>query len=296
MARGRMINQTIAEDLEFNEMSMEAQLMYVRAIPFLDRDGLINGHPSILFGKIAPLMPTMLPMMPAIINEWLTAGLVFRYMDGKTAVLYFKGFTQNQVGLRYDREPDSQFAPPPGFKRSKSGLTKLSGESPTMPPSPDDNDDQNGGDVDRGTDPRKPDSNCGVMPEECRKNAGSYPPEEKRREENKREEKSAGGVVVSGSVLPTVTAADVHTLWQNNMPGSMSPIIADELDDLISTYNPVEVDTAIRLAVSAGKRNIRYVNGILRKRAAGEDKPQPTQVAKQPIGVSGNLGFSLASI
>lgn len=118
----------------------------------------------------------------------------------------------------------------------------------------------------------------------------------KRKKEIK-ETTSAVGVVVGGLDVPKVTAADVHTLWQNNMPGSMSPIIADELDDLISTYTPVEVDTAIRLAVGAGKRNVRYVAGILRRRAAGEDKPQPTQAAqKVPVGVSGNLGFSLASI
>jgi len=77
----------------------------------------------------------------------------------------------------------------------------------------------------------------------------------------------------------------------------MSPIIAEELDDLIETYTPVEVDTAIRLAVSAGKRNIRYIAGILRRRASGEDKPQPAQPPpKVAIGVSGNLGFSLANI
>lgn len=286
MARGRMINQTIAEDLEFNEMSIEAQLMFVRAIPFLDRDGLINGHPSILFGKIAPLLPTLLPQMPTIINEWLTAGLVFRYFDGKTPVLHFKGFTQNQIGLRYDREPESQFATPPGYTRTKTGLQKNAGDPP---PSQDDNSD-NG-----GTPPQPPKDDCDTLPADFRQSSGNLPPEEKRREENKREEKSAVGVVVSNS-LPTVTAATVHALWQNNMPGSMSPIIADELDDLISTYTPVEVDTAIRLAVAAGKRNIRYVAGILRKRAAGEDKPQPTPPPKVAVGVSGNLGFSLANI
>ena len=121
----------------------------------------------------------------------------------------------------------------------------------------------------------------------------------KRKKEIKEntKESSAVGVVVGGSELPKVTVADVHTLWQNNMPGSMSPIIAEELDDLIETYTPVEVDTAIRLAVSAGKRNIRYIAGILRRRASGEDKPQPAQPPpKVAIGVSGNLGFSLATL
>jgi hypothetical protein len=157
-----MLSQSIAEDIEFNEMGMEAQLMYMRAIPFLDRDGLVNGHPSILFGKIAPLMPDILPKMKDVIEEWIAAGLVISYADNKTTVLYFKGFTQNQIGMRYDREPESQFAPPPGYIRTKDGLSKVS-----TPVTPIEND------------------ASGNLPAIFRQSSGNLPPEEKRREEKR---------------------------------------------------------------------------------------------------------------
>jgi len=157
MARGRMISQSIAEDIELNEMSLEAQLMYMRTIPFLDRDGLVNGHPSILFGKIAPLLPDILPRMKEFIEEWIMAGLVTSYVDGKNTVLFFKGFTQNQVGMRYDREPESQFAPPPGYVRTKTGLVKDAPQS------------------------------SGNLPAIFRQSSGNLPSEEKRREEKRSE-------------------------------------------------------------------------------------------------------------
>ena len=261
MARGRMLSQSIAEDIEFNEMSMEAQLMYVRAIPFLDRDGLVNGHPSILFGKIAPLLPDILPKMKTIIDEWSASGLIISYVDGKTTVLYFKGFTQNQIGMRYDREPESQFSPPPGYARSKTGLTKDAGQI------------------------------AGRLPEVCRQSAGSLPPEEKRREENKREENNGVAVVVGGDFSET-TADSVVELWKENMPGSFTPIVENEISGLIDTYTAAEVDTAIRLAVKANKRTIPYVSGILKRRSGGGDRDKAPRAAP----VTGNVSIGLATI
>jgi hypothetical protein len=104
--------------------------------------------------------------MSAIIDEWIACGLVISYMDGKTIVLFFKGFAQNQIGMRYEREPESNFAPPPGYARTKSGLTNSN--TPVEPPK---------------------NSVAGTLPEDCRQTAGRLPPEEKRREEKRREER-----------------------------------------------------------------------------------------------------------
>ena len=289
MARGRMLNQSIAEDAEFNEMSLEAQLIFLRTVPFLDRDGLINGNPSVLRGRVAPLLD--LPKsMASIVDEWINAELVIRYATGKQIILFFPSFAKNQIGMRYERETASTYPPPPGYKRTPKGLIAPGESQPQQPPKDD---------ADTNENVAQPDGE--PLPDDCRQPDGNAPDDCRANgiEKNRREEKettSAPAVVVGGSELPMVTAADVHTLWQSNMPGTLSPIIAEELDDLIETYTPSEVDTAIRLAVSAGKRNIRYVNGILKKRATGEDKsPSATQKAP-PVGVSGNLGFSLNSI
>lgn len=122
MARGRMLNQKISEDLEFNEMSMEHQFFFMRTLPFLDRDGLITGHPLLLPSKVLPLMPDQHDKFKEAIKVWIDAGFVTEYLDGKQPVLFFVHFADNQANMRYDRESPSEFAPPPGYKRTPKGL------------------------------------------------------------------------------------------------------------------------------------------------------------------------------
>lgn len=140
MARGRMINQKIAQDIDFNEMSIDAQFLFMRAIPFLDRDGLIVGHPTLLYSTIAPLLSQYAATMNAVIDEWISAGFVIKYTDGKTPILFFKGFCKNQALTHYEREGASQFPPPPGYHRTNKGLKPLSnddgGDIPPSAPKP----------------------------------------------------------------------------------------------------------------------------------------------------------------
>lgn len=122
MARGRMINTTIALDPEFNALSPAAQLLFMRTIPHLDRDGLVIGQPTALWAQIAPLMPDYLPLMAGAIDEWAAAGFV-RVIPTKIGpVLYFNSFHTNQVGMRWDREPASRIPLPDGIKRTPDGL------------------------------------------------------------------------------------------------------------------------------------------------------------------------------
>lgn len=122
MARGRMINVTIAEDETFNAMSIDAQFIFMRTLPHLDRDGLITGNVILLSSKVAPLLPEYNQKMTGIIQEWIANGFVMRYQDGKRDVLFFINFRKNQFGMRYEKEGVSQFAPPPGYKRTSTGL------------------------------------------------------------------------------------------------------------------------------------------------------------------------------
>ena len=43
MAKGRMIIRTIATDKKFNNLSVEAQWLYMRMLPFMDDHGRITG-------------------------------------------------------------------------------------------------------------------------------------------------------------------------------------------------------------------------------------------------------------
>lgn len=64
----------------------------------------------------------------------------------------------------------------------------------------------------------------------------------------------------------------VHKCWQENMPGMMTSIIAEEIDDLIDEYGPQPIIHAITVAVNANVRNMRYVKGVLTK---GESRASP---------------------
>jgi hypothetical protein len=178
-----MINATISEDTEFNELSVEAQLIYLRTIPHLDRDGLINGHPVVLWGKVAPLMQSLLPMMACIIDEMVNSGLVIRYQQGKTPILFFKGFSKNQSLTHYDREAPSTFTPPPGYYRTNKGLKPLDDDDKGIGPAPDE--------------PKKPSPGAsGPTPDQLRTNSGPTPDEvpQKGIERNRKEvEVSANG-------------------------------------------------------------------------------------------------------
>jgi hypothetical protein len=71
----------------------------------------------------------------------------------------------------------------------------------------------------------------------------------------------------------------VFACWQDNMPGTLTPILAEQIDDWIAEYTAAEVLRGIRAAIDANVRKPSYINGFLRRRAAGEDKPRLTPTA-----------------
>ena len=83
-------------------------------------------------------------------------------------------------------------------------------------------------------------------------------------------------VVVVGDDDPAL--GEVFRLWQDNMPGSLTPIISDSVKDLCSSYGASEVKFAILEAVKSNARNLRYIEAILVNRAAGREKPTPANV------------------
>lgn len=124
MAEGRFISKRIAVDRELNALSQEALLLFLMTIPHLDRDGLILGDDSLLWGAVAPRRLDLLSKVDSSVQEWVGAGLVIAYETRTGRCLYFPGFRKNQQGLRYDREAESRLPPPPGFIRTPTGLVE----------------------------------------------------------------------------------------------------------------------------------------------------------------------------
>lgn len=283
MARGRMINQKITKDLDFNEMSIDAQFLFMRTIPYLDRDGLVTGHPALLWSSIAPLLPQYAERMTTITDEWVRAGFVIKYMDGKTPVLFFKGFHKNQSLTHYEREAASEFAPPPGYQRTPKGIKPVDGDDSGEQTQEEQKSKSN-------SNQDKVRTNSGLTPDQIpvkgiERNINKTTTTEPTQAEP--EAKQAGG---SGSSLPTKrnrqTDADYARLcskFENEGFGTLTAIMGEDINALLNEYPVDWIDEAMTVAVQANKRQLRYVRGILVKwRADGRNDKKPQNGQAQP--------------
>lgn len=90
----------------------------------------------------------------------------------------------------------------------------------------------------------------------------------------------------SGSGVTKKERGAVHKCWQENMSGTMTPIIGEEINELIDEYGPNALIHAITVAVNANARTMRYVKGVLAKDTAraspsnGNGKPAPVTVQR----------------
>jgi hypothetical protein len=229
-----MINTSISTDKRLNSLSAYAELVYLKTIPHLDRDGLILGDPMLLWGRVCPRRTELMGEMSVIIDEWIASGLVIAYDSEDGAVLFFTGFAKNQSGMRYDRESASSLPCPPGYVRGESGLI-----------------------------PHDENAYDGVSPELVRSSSGITPSEVKYNNKLTTTTTGDGGGSFSSSYTPDA----VQTLWRENMP-SLTPAIKRQLETLVSAHGPAPVLNAIDIAIKADKRTLRYVEGVLRRQGA----------------------------
>lgn len=76
----------------------------------------------------------------------------------------------------------------------------------------------------------------------------------------------------------------VQTCWQKNMSGTLTPIIAEQIDDLVDDYGPDAVIHAITVAVNANARTMRFVKGVLNKEQAKEARESSQPVVQRVEG------------
>lgn len=248
MARGRFISESIATDARLNSLSVEAELAYLMAIPHLDRDGLIEGDPDVLWGKTCVKRRAFLDMMPAFIQEWANAGLVTMYDSDEGSVLWFRGFAKNQTGLRYDRETPSKFPPPPGYARDETGMIPVPAPTPEPPP-PDavlDAENQCADEL------RQNSGNCSAQGQDQVKDQDQVKAEADR-----------ACAPAAAAIDPGV--ARVWEAWDANMPGTKSQVITDGVNALLDEYSAAEIVEAIAIACRRHKRSLGYIEGILQK-------------------------------
>lgn len=133
MAEGRFVSKSISTDYELNcIVSLEADYLFGKCIPHLDREGRMTGHPGEVKAKAVPLRAEMdVQEVDRCLGELAAAGLVLWYeVEGK-ACLWFKGFVgHNRV--RHDREAPSKVPAPnhPKLQRLTTMLREYSGSNP----------------------------------------------------------------------------------------------------------------------------------------------------------------------
>ncbi len=261
MARGRMLNQSISEDFEFNAMSCEAKMLYMMAVPHLDRDGLISGHPAIFQGKVCPLVYDILPRIPSIFNEWISADLVMLYESKRGPVLFFTGFAKNNSGMHYSREGASAFAPPPGYHRTEKGLER---DAELVRTNSNDDD--------------------GSTPDELRTDSGLTPDvvplklKESKRKEIETKTNAAGASGGCDSSLSPEGWQEVMRAYESNI-GSFTAISSELVRASTEEHGATVVVDAIAEAVKQNIRKWSYVDGILKRwKANGRNGETPKPV------------------
>ena len=75
--------------------------------------------------------------------------------------------------------------------------------------------------------------------------------------------------VVDGERKEQKERAAVHKCWQQNMPGMITSIIGEEINDLVKEHGATAMIHAITVAVNANVRTMRYVKGVLNKMQNG---------------------------
>ena len=314
MARARMLHRTIATDKRLNKLSPYADWMYIRAIPHLDRDGIIDGDPDVLAITICPWRLALISdEMPSIIDEWVKSGLVIRYKSGDRTALYFCGFEKNQR-FEYIKEARSVFGPPPGMKRTKNGLISegecessqttsdqlgdnsqstrrvlaanemklnemksngMEGNTTTpLPPTQTANSGGGGGDAHPVVISSEPNNPKTTVPVKAQ--VATVPVEPVTAN-------AAPPVATPPQAAEPDPLAELSNLLLANGFGELRPATRPQVLSWVSMYQLATIQEAIRTAVANGKNSLNYVEGVLK----GNGRPSTRAAGFGSFGQAG---------
>jgi hypothetical protein len=110
MPDGRMVAKSIAWNEPLGAVSLEADYLFGRMIPFLDAAGRISGSAKAIKAQCCPLRDEMTPDVVArCLGELDEAKLIVWYkLEGQQYVA-FPNFAKHQRGAKLDREAPSRF-------------------------------------------------------------------------------------------------------------------------------------------------------------------------------------------
>jgi hypothetical protein len=124
MARGRMLSKSISLDEKVDALSDDtARLLFTWMIPHLDCEGRMYADPQVFKAIVAPRRNYTLKKIENCLAEMEKLALIFRYSVNGNTFLWAPNFEKHQIGLRKDKEAQSQIPSPEAeLGRSKDGV------------------------------------------------------------------------------------------------------------------------------------------------------------------------------
>jgi hypothetical protein len=113
MARGRFVSNAIMSDKKINGLSNDtSRLAFTWLITEADCEGRVHGDPAMVRSLLFPRRTDItVEQIESYINEWHQAEIVKWYRANGDLWIWFPSFDKYQIGLRKEREPDSQIPP-----------------------------------------------------------------------------------------------------------------------------------------------------------------------------------------
>lgn len=122
MARGRMLSKGISLDEKVDALSNDtARLLFTWMVPHLDVEGRMYGDARLFKSIVAPRRNYSVKRVEKVLIEMEKLGLIKRYSVDGNQYLFAPKFEKHQIGLRKEREQQSQIPPPtPELLQNKS--------------------------------------------------------------------------------------------------------------------------------------------------------------------------------
>ncbi len=187
MARGRMINKTLARSRKFQKLESDFdRLLYCMILPFLDRDGRAEADPLLIKADSFPLRGDItIDDIETGLKSLDAVGLIQLYTVDGEQYLQCVGFADNQAGMSYGKEAESRIPAPADCE--VSGDSEPEDDQDPEPPA--------------AAIPEPPQTSAGVVQELRRSDAGVSPPEKEKEKKEKSNKIARGAPVRVGDAV-----------------------------------------------------------------------------------------------
>lgn len=114
MARGRMLNKKISKSIQFNALPDDTcRLLATWIIAHLDKNGVFTAEPVLVKSDVFPWRSDItIEQVEHCLTAMEQNGLIVIFWAKGMKWQYWPGFTENQIGLRADRESTDCPEPP----------------------------------------------------------------------------------------------------------------------------------------------------------------------------------------